>query len=81
MTKAAQNIEFVYSSKLGTVIHNVDAILHCRPLMGVQITPEGATRKVFSPEGAEVEAAVQTVVEKVDFEDARFLVCQCREDD
>ena len=72
--KKANRIEGAYSKRLGTVIGDVESLIHVNMLVGLRKTDEGATIKQYSTvEGLETDYATQTIVDSVISEDQRFL--------
>ena len=72
--KKAERIESVYSKRLGTMIGEVQSLVHVDTLKGLKKTDDGATVKEYAHiEGVETDYASQTVVEQVANEDPRFL--------
>lgn len=72
--KKASRIEGVYSKRLGTVIGDVEALVHVDMLVGLRKTDDGATVKQYARvEGLETDFASQSIVDKVISEDQRFL--------
>lgn len=72
--KKAERIESIYSKRLGTLIGQVESLVHVDMLKGLKKTDEGASVKEYAQiPGIEVDYASQTVVEEVFSEDQRFI--------
>ncbi|KAL1302970.1 hypothetical protein AAFC00_003287 [Neodothiora populina] len=72
--KKANRIEGVYSKRLGTIIGDVESLVHVEMLVGLRKEDDGATVKQYSfVEGLETDFASQSVVDQVTSEDQRFL--------
>ncbi|KAF1346022.1 XRN 5'-3' exonuclease N-terminus-domain-containing protein [Delphinella strobiligena] len=72
--KKSNRIESVYSKRFGTVIGDVESLVHVEMLVGLRKTDEGATVKQYARvDGLETDFATQVIVDKVVSEDQRFL--------
>ncbi|KAI1918000.1 exonuclease II Exo2 [Ophidiomyces ophidiicola] len=72
--RKADKIESYYSKKLGTIIGEVESIVHVHVLKGLVKTEHGATVKEFVEiPGIETDYASQLIVDEVVSEDARFI--------
>ncbi|KAG8529794.1 uncharacterized protein KY384_005275 [Bacidia gigantensis] len=72
--KKATRIENTYSKRLGTIIGDVQSLVHVDTLKGLKKTDDGATIKEYAQiPGIETDYAAQAVVENVPHEDQRFI--------
>jgi 5'-3' exoribonuclease 1 len=72
--KKTNRIGDTYSKRLGTIIGEIDTLVHVEMLKGVIKTDEGATIKEYAVmPGLEADYAAQTIVDEVISEDPRFL--------
>lgn len=72
--RKAGQIERQYSKRLGIITGPIEALVQVDMLKGVRVTDEGATVKEYAhPVGVDIDYALQTVVDEVEFEDQRFI--------
>ncbi|KAI8802810.1 XRN 5'-3' exonuclease N-terminus-domain-containing protein [Cladochytrium replicatum] len=69
--KSSERIESQYSKRFGTLVGQVDVVVHVRPLKGMKLEEDGSLVKDFGGKNEEVDIALQTIVESVEYEDPR----------
>ena len=70
--KSSERIEGHYSKRYGVITGPIEIILHVRPLKGMGLREDGSLKKEFAPYNEEMPVALQTVVDSVEVEDARY---------
>ncbi|CAG8495278.1 4885_t:CDS:10, partial [Ambispora gerdemannii] len=70
--RKADKLERDYSKRQGTITGTVNVVVHVLMLKGLRRLDDGALIKEYLSEGSEIDYAVQTTVDSVEFEDARF---------
>ncbi|CAG8482069.1 11267_t:CDS:10 [Paraglomus occultum] len=70
--RRAGKLEHEYSKKRGTIIGTVNVLVHVRMLKGLKHKDDGSLVKEYLPPDQESDYAMQTVVENVECEDARY---------
>ncbi|CAG8541099.1 11047_t:CDS:10, partial [Ambispora leptoticha] len=70
--RKADKLERDYSKRQGTITGTVNVVVHVLMLKGLKRLDDGALIKEYLSEGSEIDFAVQTTVDSVEFEDTRF---------